>query len=111
MLANAATANPLPRAKRLDHNPVAEHCLIRPPTGTATGRSRIVAGEKPIVEQLGFDILQVQMGLRHRVGNNPDIWLPTFDGSTEHIAERGDGRFCAAARTDHVYLEAALGAE
>ena len=104
VLAGAAAAErwPVPKASMV--TPLRRTMRPRRQTGPRPTASGIVAGEERVVEELGFEVFEVGVGLVLGVGDDPDVGLAGFEGFAEGIGEGGEGGLGAAAGAEDVEL-------
>ena len=105
--AKSLTPNRLTGAVGLDRDSIAQLNAVAAPNLSPTAALWIVGRQLRVVSQLALDVLQVGTSLVLRIGNDPDVRLPAFDGGPQHVNQRADGRLRASPRPDDIQLRAA----
>ncbi|NLX97665.1 MAG: hypothetical protein GXY83_15970 [Rhodopirellula sp.] len=108
VVATTMAADPLAGAEGFDGDAVAENDGAGAPDGTATDGVGIAAGEIRIVDEFGFDVFEMGVGLVGGVGDDPDVRLAAFERGAQGIGERGQGGLGGAAGAEEVELGVAV---
>ena len=98
-------ADPLPGAQRFEGHAAGQHDAILPPRMALF--DSVGLDQTLVVRQLQRHVFQMGAGLRRRVGDDPDISFAAQRGRLQHVGQRRQCRFRAAARADQVDLHAA----